>query len=791
MAIPFGKRVLKWTLLSVPWLLALGLAAGWGLAVWTPGYLEKLVPELAGNMGLPLEEFHIRDAGLFSADIGPVRLGSQGNGLRLNNVRVEYTPASLRAGRVHRVTITGAVLDARFDGSAFTLPILDLLTTGNGSGGAGQPVPQLPLETLALHDASLRLDYRGCLLLIPFSTTVTPGQDLRFEGSLSLRDQPLTFSGILGPTLDALSLDLTARNFRLGSLTDLLPHPVTGSVDLDLKAAMNPARPETLRGDARLTVRDADPALPDFALDPATPLSLNATIADRTVTLTLGSVALTAPHPVTLAVPEARLTPDGLHAKLSLTASGITLPVSLDAQREGEHWRFALNAANPDALRMQTRGRAIRLGGVRIDCTGTASSDAADVVLEASTNRLSLEGLPVRTGRIAVRLPLAWPAPKRHTPGRLTVSTIRHATRTLGNLSATIRQEFMGIGLNGILASELLPGLRVALAGSASMEKNTARLTFDVKKYALPKAFNPATLVPALKDVTLTGNLVAEGAVTITEQDMDSRLGVFLNDGSVAFGEDGMRIKGLRLYFESPDLINFRSSPAQMIAFDGLSAGPITISDGAVAFQVEPGGVVLVERGRFKWCGGHVESRSFRVIPGADDYDFVLFCSDLRLTELLQQLGLAKARGDSALSGELPVTWKNGKISFHHGFLHSTPGQGGTIQVEAMQDLLASIPKGSPQRGQLELARAAIKDYEYKWVRLKADTVGDDLLVRLSVDGKPASTLPFVYRKKFGGFAMVEGDVQGSNFQGLRLDVNFSLPMDRILLYKNLMKSIQ
>lgn len=794
MATPFGKRVLKWTLLSVPWLLALGLAAGWGLAVWTPGYLEKLVPEMAENMGLPLEEFHIRDAGLFSADIGPVRIGSQGNGLRLNNVRVEYTPASLRAGRVNRVLISGAVLDARFDGTTFALPILDLLKTDNSTGSkgdTGQPVPELPLEALVLHDASLRLDYQGRVLLIPFSATVTPGRDLRVEGSLSLRDQPLNFSGILGPTLDDLSLNLSARDFRLGSLTDLLPHPVTGSVDLDLKAAMNPARPETLRGAVRLTARDADPALPDFALDPATPLSLNATIADRTITLALGPVALTAPHPVTLAVPEARLTRDGLHAKLSLTSSGVTLPVSLDAQREDEHWRVALNAANPDALRMQTRGRAIRLGGLRIDCTGTASSDTADVVLEASTNRLSLEGLPVRTGRIAVRLPLAWPAPKRHTPGRLTVSTIRHESRTLGNLFAKIRQESMGIGLDGLLASELLPGLRVALAGSASMEKNTARLTFDVRKYALTEAFDPATLIPSLKEVTLTGNLMVEGAVTITEQDVDSRLGFFLTDGSAAFGEDGVRIKGIRLYFESPDLIDFRSSPAQMIAFDSLSAGPITISDGAVAFQVEPGGVVLVERGRFNWCGGHVESRSFRVVPGADDYDFVLFCSDLRLTELLQQLGLAKARGDSALSGELPVTWKNGKISFHRGFLHSTPGQGGTIQVEAMQDLLASIPKGSPQRGQLELARAAIKDYEYKWVRLKADTVGEDLLVRLSVDGKPANTLPFVYRKEFGGFAMVEGDVQGSNFQGLRLDVNFSLPMDRILLYKNLMKSIQ
>jgi hypothetical protein len=69
--------------------------------------------------------------------------------------------------------------------------------------------------------------------------------------------------------------------------------------------------------------------------------------------------------------------------------------------------------------------------------------------------------------------------------------------------------------------------------------------------------------------------------------------------------------------------------------------------------------------------------------------------------------------------------------------------------------------------------------------------VGDDLLMRLSVDGKPAGLLPFVYRKDLGGFVKVEGDFKGSNFQGLRLDVNFTLPLDHILLYKDVIGRIE
>ena len=61
MAKSLGKTILKWTVLITPWVLAAVLAAGWWLTVWTPGYLERLVPRLAADMGLTLTEFHVRN----------------------------------------------------------------------------------------------------------------------------------------------------------------------------------------------------------------------------------------------------------------------------------------------------------------------------------------------------------------------------------------------------------------------------------------------------------------------------------------------------------------------------------------------------------------------------------------------------------------------------------------------------------------------------------------------------------------------------------------------------------
>ena len=55
--------------------------------------------------------------------------------------------------------------------------------------------------------------------------------------------------------------------------------------------------------------------------------------------------------------------------------------------------------------------------------------------------------------------------------------------------------------------------------------------------------------------------------------------------------------------------------------------------------------------------------------------------------------------------------------------------------------------------------------------------------MQLKMDGKPVEILPFEYRQDFGGFIRVDADSPGSRFQGIRLDVNFNLPLDQILKY--------
>ena len=143
------------------------------------------------------------------------------------------------------------------------------------------------------------------------------------------------------------------------------------------------------------------------------------------------------------------------------------------------------------------------------------------------------------------------------------------------------------------------------------------------------------------------------------------------------------------------------------------------------------------------------------------------------------------------MNGRIPIAYTNGRIRFDDGFLFSTPGETGQIQLTGTDILTRGIPAGTPQFAQVELAQEALKDYAYTWAKLGLMSEGEDFVMRLQFDGKPANPLPFIYKKEIGGFIRVEAGAQGSVFQGIGLDVNLRLPLNQLLQYKDVVNMIQ
>jgi hypothetical protein len=231
------------------------------------------------------------------------------------------------------------------------------------------------------------------------------------------------------------------------------------------------------------------------------------------------------------------------------------------------------------------------------------------------------------------------------------------------------------------------------------------------------------------------------------------------------------------------DLLAPASVPGQILTVEQIQAGDFNATHAKARFTLESGPSLVVENIRLNWAGGLVTTESIR-FPSPDRAAAVTFyCDRIQLSRLLAQMGGFEAQGKGSLNGRIPVIFKDGEISFDNAFLFSTPGQGGRIILHNTQKLVAGIPMDSPQFTQLDLAKEALKDFEYTWAKLIFNTQADTLVVNMELDGKPARLLPFVYKKEVGAFVRVDAQSPGSHFQGIKLDVNLTLPFNQVVRF--------
>jgi hypothetical protein len=391
-------------------------------------------------------------------------------------------------------------------------------------------------------------------------------------------------------------------------------------------------------------------------------------------------------------------------------------------------------------------------------------------------------------------IPLKWPAEADLKTGRISAETLRYQNVNLGSVSAMIRQTATGLSFEGKYRSDLIPALSLQFSGNSKLfntENREAEVQFEISPAGLKSKIELATFLPAAQGMTLSGRLWLNGKLTMGEQGTVGWLNSRLADGSLRWPDQKIAIEGIQTALSLPELPKLRSAPGQQIFFDKAEIGGVELNQGKIEFQMESPQSLFIEKSRFKWCDGTVDTQAMRISPAREDYSLVLYCDRLNLAEVLAQFGAANATGKGTVNGRIPLRYKKGRLSFDDGFLFSTPGEGGKIHVTGTEMLTAGIPPDTPQYVQMEIAGAALSDYEYNWAKLNITTEGEDLLIGFQLDGKPAKPLPFVYKKELGGFAKVEADVKGSVFQGIHLDVNFRLPLDKILYYRDIIHMME
>ena len=459
----------------------------------------------------------------------------------------------------------------------------------------------------------------------------------------------------------------------------------------------------------------------------------------------------------------------------------------------------------PEAtFKLQSPNTRILLSPARINITDLTVSGQVKPNINGA---IGLEGLLQFTGagvsvpKTGIKIsgargaiPLKWPPGKQMKNGDISIAALYYKQMNFGEIKGKIQQTPAGFAFKGRHINRLLPEMSLNFSGDAKLldtKDPMTNMNFTLLRPDHAAEIDLGKFFPGSKGVKVNGKLMLTGDLAADSSGFKGSIDLQVQNASVRIKKDKFAIEGIQMSLSIPELPKIRSAAGQHLVFSKIALGDLVAKDGRIDFQIESPRSFLIEKMHFIWCDGNVDTQSMRISPGVEDYRITFYCDRLKLAKVLEQFGAATAEGEGTVNGRIPLHYTNGKIRFDDGFLFSTPGQGGKIYLKGTDILTAGITPNTPQYVQMELAREALKDYDYSWAKLNITSEGEELLLQMQMDGKPAKTLPFVYRKDIGGFVKVEAGSKGSKFQGIRLDVNFRLPLNKMLQYKDLIKMIE
>ena len=297
---------------------------------------------------------------------------------------------------------------------------------------------------------------------------------------------------------------------------------------------------------------------------------------------------------------------------------------------------------------------------------------------------------------------------------------------------------------------------------------------------------------PQFKEIGCTGKLSADAVYKILPKTTTGSAKVSISGADVLIPDKKCEIRGIGLGFEIPEIAVIRSAPGQTLTFQSVKYDKIETGAGKFAFRMEAPDTWQIENALLDWCGGHIRLGGVTYRPGQTTTEAVLYCDRLNLPVFLTQIGLGQISGSGAINGTIPivVTQKEGQVLpdnlyFEDAFLFSTPGEDGVIQGDIDEAILSS--EGGVE---MELAKDALKDFSYSWVRVNMLSTGEnkeDLKLSLQLDGRPNRALYYAFDEKTASFMKSNTPCI---FQGIRLDTNVNVESGKALELVDYVKQI-
>lgn len=749
---PF-KSFLKFCIILIPVLVATALIFYTLMPKVVETVVLQKIKQIEALSDLEFDISHIGFSGINILDI------QKGEGLKADSLFIGYSLKSLVKKRVERIAISGLRLDIdsydagnvparqkKFDLKALLEPVLAYM---GKTGSIEVQNSALTVNVLGrtLHvPVEARLDFN-----IKQRKMVLSGQVFAFSQKVEI-NAAADFNG------DLETIDMQADDFMLGHIS-----PFVSLIDPDLSVS----------GETDIRI---------------------AKQAGEEIRFSVSKIQIEKPARVEakdieagISIEKGKIKFDGFLAAETLWTSTIRMKVRGGfVPAEGK--RFSLYAENQgnDNLTVEYKGRTVVMEKPRFSLQVNSASSKLSAFFDAGFSRLEIPSLAIEMNGAKVHLPVRFPFKEDVETGGFGVSECFLPGGAALKVTGSVRQTRTGANLQGNAEVLNLPGIEFGFSGTAGV-KDSGKKSFALEFSADRTKVNEKTFKRFLKErldgIEFEALAAADGKIRYSEGKLESDLTVDIRQGHLAVDKIGLEMQNIQTKAGFDDVLGLESRPALTLRVEKVLMKKLVIENVRVVYTIESPASILVENANFKWCGGNVSAESFRVTPDKKSYDLVLYCDRLKLAGILETVADFEATGDGTVSGRIPVRFDGGDISFEDAFLFTSPGAGGHISLKNSSILTRGIPEDTARYTRMDLAREALKDYEYKWAKLFFDTQGEKLHVKLRFDGKPAEVLPFEYNRELGRFSRVDASSRGSRFQGIKIDVNLTLPFNQVLKY--------
>ena len=373
--------------------------------------------------------------------------------------------------------------------------------------------------------------------------------------------------------------------------------------------------------------------------------------------------------------------------------------------------------------------------------------------------------------QISMRLPFGNDAGE----GKVAINRIELRRKNLGKADAVLKIEDDNLLIKANHFSEIFSNASMFFRGKMKLADFPAwKGDFKIPEFKVKNAGNTGILFPESK-VKFLGKIAMEGHLEGNFDSCDGSGTVSVNDGTLIF--DSWKLSNLTTTCVFTDLFKVQSASHQKLSCRTMKNDSIKLSNMQLEFQTQGWKKLQIERLSANWFGGRLTSLTpFALVNDNSVPEKVNFLSSkITLSPFLDYLGVKGFATDAFVGGIIPFSVKDNRILISGASLATETSNRGFLCMN--DDWSKYIKPGTDesQASRKEFTAAALKRFNYNWIRLDVTTTPEMVSVNLNIDGYPDKAIPFKYNAKTKVYERIPSEELGIN-NDMTIETKFRIP---------------